>query len=299
MNCTSPKTVWTNPQGGRPIFGLWSGVAVGREFLIGCGKCLGCGLDKSSSWALRAQHEARYFDRNCFLTLTFKDEHLPESPEQARYELRKFQKRAGKEFGAGLRWFGAMELGERNNRIHGHFLLYGEDFTAGAFPVPGGSREHPLRSNAILERLWPFGFASVGELNEKTANYVAGYIVAKATRPRVVPVVHPVTGAVRDWPTVYRPFYPSRPALGVRFFEDFAEDFWNGPRARGGARLPIPRAYSKRMRELDPDRHEQIVEDRIVSVTAKRDLSEESRERLAAKDEVMRSRFKFFSKGRS
>lgn len=299
MRCTSPRTVWTNPEGGRPIFDLWSGVEPGREFLIACGKCLGCSLDKAASWALRAEHEARYFERSSFLTLTFDDEHLPESPEAARREVRLFQKRFRKEFGAGHRFFGAMELGEKSNRIHAHLLVYGEDFKAGAFPVPGGSREHPLWSNPVLERLWPHGFASVGELTPKSAAYVAQYVCAKATRPPVVSVVHPVTGEVRQWPTVYRPFYPSRPALGIRFFDEFSQDVWSGLRARGGARLPTPRAYLKRMESSDADRYEQLVEDRIVAVTAKRDLHEESPERQAVKAEVMAARLRFFTRGRS
>lgn len=299
MRCTSPRTAWVNPQGGRPLFGLWSGVEPGREFLIACGKCFGCSLDKSSDWALRAQHEARYFDRKSFLTLTFNDEHLPESPEAARREINLFQKRFRKHYGAGHRFFGAMELGERNKRIHAHLLVYGEDFRADAFPVPGGSYEHALWSNPVLQRLWPFGFSSVGELNEKTAAYVAGYVCAKATRPRLVSVVHPVTGEVRQWPTLYRPFYPSRPALGIRFFDDFAEDVWSGLRARGGARLRTPAAYSKRMKVIDPDRYEQAVEDRIVAVTEKRDLYEESEARQAVKDEVQRAAFKAHTKGRS
>lgn len=299
MRCTSPRTVWVNRDGGRPHFNLWSGVDPGREFLIPCGNCLGCMLDRSGSWALRAEHEARYHDRNCFLTLTFEDEFLPESPQAARHEFTKFQKRTRKEFGEGLRWFGCMELGSKRKRIHAHFLLYGEDFKAGAFPVPGGSREHPLWSNPVLERLWPSGFASVGELTPKSAAYVARYVTAKAEGPRSLLLAHPVTGELADWPTVYRPFYPSRPALGLRFVEDFTEDVWQGIRARGGARVRTPPAYSKRLKVLDADRFDQLVEDRIVSVTAKRDLVEESPQRQAVKAEVMAAKLRFFTRERS
>lgn len=299
MRCTSPKTVWENPEGGRPIFSLWSGVAPGREFLIGCGKCLGCQLDRSSSWATRAVHEARYFDRKCFLTLTWRDEDMPGNPGEARYEIRKFQVRFRKEFGSGHRFFGCMELGKQFCRPHGHLLVYGEDFKAGAFAVPGGSREHPLWSNPVLDRLWPFGFASVGELTQESASYVARYVVKKVGQPSTVRLVHPVTGEVAEWPTVYRPFYPLRPALGVRFLEEFSEDVWSGLRARGGARIPIPRAYSKRLKADDPERHDQLVQDRIQAMTAKRDLSEESPQRMAVKAEVMRAKLNFFTRERS
>lgn len=298
MRCTSPKTVWTNPEGGRPIFSLWSGVSPGREFLIGCGKCLGCTLDRSSSWALRVQHEARYFERNCFLTLTWDDEHLPESPEAARYEIRKFQARYLKEFGLH-RFFGCLELGSRSRRIHAHLIPFGEDFKAGAWQIGRSKSGHPLWRNAVIEKLWPFGFADVGELTSESASYVARYVTAKVEGPQSVWLTHPVTGELREWPTLYRPFYPSRPALGMRFLDEFAEDVWSGLRARGGARLPTPPAYSKRLKVLDADRYEQLVEDRIQSVTAKRDLSEESPQRMEAKAEVMAAKLKFFTQERS
>lgn len=299
MRCTSPKTVWTNPDGGRPIFNLWSGVSPGREFLIGCGRCLGCQLDRSSSWATRATHEARYFDRNCFVTLSWRDEAMPSNPAEARYELRKFQARFRAEFGAGKRFFGCMELGERFSRPHAHFIVYGEDFKEACRPLGSSKSRNPLWTNPVLDRIWPFGFAWVGEFTSDSAAYVARYVVKKAGQPAVVSLAHPVTGELADWPTVYRPFYPLRPALGVRFLEEFSEDVWSGLRARGGARVPTPRAYSKRLKVVDPDRYEQLVEDRIQAMTAKRDVSEESPQRMEAKAEVMRAKLNFFTRERS
>lgn len=298
MRCTSPRTAWIDPQGGKPIFALWSGVSPGREFLIGCGRCLGCTLDRASSWALRAQHEARYYERNSFLTLTWSDEHFPESPEAARLEVRRFQARFYKEFGSH-RFFGCLETGSKSNRIHAHLVPFGEDFKDGGRVVGKSKSGDPLWTNPVLERLWPFGIANCGEFTPASAAYISRYICKKAEGVDAVPFTHPVTGEIRMWPTVYRPFYPSRPALGMRFLDEFSEDVWSGLRARGGAHLPTPRAYSKRLKLVDPDRYEQAVEDRIVSMTAKRDLYEESPARQEVKDEVIRARLNFFSSGRS
>lgn len=192
-----------------------------------------------------------------------------------------------------------MELGERFSRPHAHFIAYGEDFKDGAVPKKNSRSGHPLWTNPVLDRLWPFGFADVGEFSEQSAAYVARYVVKKAGQPSTVRLMQPVTGEVADWPTLYRPFYPLSPALGVRFLEEFSEDVWSGLRARGGARLPTPRAYSKRLEALDPERYEQAVEDRIFVMTRDRDLSEESVARQAVKAEVLRARLNFFTQERS
>lgn len=295
MRCTSPITAWESPSGGSPILSPWSGVELGREFLIGCGKCLGCQLDRSSSWATRAVHESRYFDALSFLTLSWADAHMPANPEDARHELRKFVMRVRKMFGPGLRFFGCMELGERFSRPHAHFCVYGEAFTEDAEPVAKSKTGNVLWRSPVLERLWTGGFSWVGEFSAESAAYVARYCVKKADQPSSVSLAHPVTGEVVDWPTVYRPFYPLRPALGVRFVDEFPQDCWSGLRARGGARIRTPRAYSKRLERLDPARYDERKSETIAAVTAARDLHEESPARLAVKAEVMRARLRFVS----
>lgn len=42
-----------------------------------CGQCTGCRLKRSAEWATRCMHEAKTHTHNCWLTLTYDDEHLP------------------------------------------------------------------------------------------------------------------------------------------------------------------------------------------------------------------------------
>ena len=41
-----------------------------------CGKCMGCRLERSRQWAIRIMHEASLYADNCFVTLTYDEEHL-------------------------------------------------------------------------------------------------------------------------------------------------------------------------------------------------------------------------------
>lgn len=43
-----------------------------------CGRCTGCRLKKSAEWATRCMHEAKTHDYNCWVTLTYQDDALPE-----------------------------------------------------------------------------------------------------------------------------------------------------------------------------------------------------------------------------
>ena len=42
-----------------------------------CGQCIGCRLEYSRQWAIRCMHEASMYDDNCFITLTYDNDHLP------------------------------------------------------------------------------------------------------------------------------------------------------------------------------------------------------------------------------
>ena len=54
------------------------GVSAIRDYVeIPCGQCIGCRLDRSRAWADRCLLEASQYPHNCFLTLTYDDEHLP------------------------------------------------------------------------------------------------------------------------------------------------------------------------------------------------------------------------------
>ena len=42
--------------------------------MVPCGSCMSCRLEKSRQWGVRCMHEAKLYENNCFVTLTFDDE---------------------------------------------------------------------------------------------------------------------------------------------------------------------------------------------------------------------------------
>lgn len=148
---------------------------------VPCGQCLGCRLDWAADWALRCEKEAKCWPHNSFITLTYSDDQLPIGATTrstvSKREFQLFMKRLRFELGDGIRFFASGEYGDSNDRAHYHALLFNC-----AFPdrVPWRkSRGNQLYRSAILERLWPYGFSTIGEVNYQTSNYVARYVVKK------------------------------------------------------------------------------------------------------------------------
>ena len=80
MPCYHPLTGYyareVNDTGKRSLVFSVDKALVDVPVQVPCGRCIGCRLDRSLSWAVRCIHEASLYDENCFITLTFDDKYL-------------------------------------------------------------------------------------------------------------------------------------------------------------------------------------------------------------------------------
>ncbi len=143
-----------------------------------CGQCTGCKLDKAQAWSIRAVHEGQMHEENCFLTLTYSDEHLPRGLVKRDVQL--FLKRLRKEIApTKIRFLLCGEYGELTERPHYHLCLFGYDFHEDRTQHQENKQGDPLFTSAQLDRVWPKGHCLIGDLTRKSAAYVARYIVKK------------------------------------------------------------------------------------------------------------------------
>lgn len=148
---------------------------------IPCGKCIGCRLAHSRQWAVRCVHEASLHDRNCFLTLTFDDAHLPASRSVNVRDVQLFLKRLRKALSyqnIKIRFFACGEYGDKNERPHYHLIIFGYDFVDDRVLLrntPYG----PLYISDFLFGLWPYGFHTIGNVSFHSCAYVARYVTKK------------------------------------------------------------------------------------------------------------------------
>lgn len=195
MGCNFPRPVWKradvatkHASTGAPIIlrkrGFTFRLSEGyREpyAAVPCGQCLGCRLDWAADWSVRCEKEAKMWPHNCFITLTYNDDELPVGATTrstvSKREWVLFMKRLRKEYGEGIRFFATGEYGDKNDRAHYHALLFNHHFPDQLhWRVHHG---HQLYRSPTLERLWPYGFSTIGNVTYQTANYVARYVVKK------------------------------------------------------------------------------------------------------------------------
>lgn len=251
-----------------------------------CGQCHGCRLERSRQWAIRCLHEASLHDSNCFVTLTYSDEHLPSDGGLHHEHFQKFLKRLRKHFDPlKVRYYMAGEYGSNFGRPHFHAILFGVDFDDKKILGKSPSGSILYRSDK-LERLWPFGYSSIGDVSFQSAAYVARYVMKKVTGDaarRTYEVVSTETGEVIS----RRPDYNAmslKPGIGAGWFSKYSSDVFPHDRVvHDGTPSKPPRYYDKLLKRVDPDAFENIKQNRVDNAP---DWRDNTPERLAVKEQV-------------
>ncbi len=246
MVCFSPLKAY-RAHGGGIAFSSKKGFS-DRPFELACGQCQGCRLERSRQWALRCVHEAQMHERNCFLTLTYDQVHLPVDGSLHVEDWQKFAKRLRKRCGP-FRYFHCGEYGELNSRPHYHACVFGMDFGRDRVPVKR-ERGKTLYTSEVLSETWGLGFATVGSLTWQSAAYVARYVMKKATGPLADMKYTGVDEETGEMVSV-KPEYVTmsrRPGVGSKWFEQFASDVYPSDEVvHEGKRYRPPRFYDSKL----------------------------------------------------
>lgn len=143
---------------------------------VPCGHCLGCRLDHAKSWAVRCILESLDHDENCFITLTYDEDHVSE--KCIKEHLSAFIKRLrARHPGVLIKYFGCGERGSINFRPHYHCIIFGYDFKDREFLMK--DEVSAVYRSKELESLWTFGMSSVGDVTMESCGYVARYTQKK------------------------------------------------------------------------------------------------------------------------
>lgn len=180
-----------NENGKFPVVFNYKAGLYDQPIFLPCGQCIGCRLERSRQWALRCIHEAKMYERNCFLTLTYSEENLPENMSLRYSDFQAFMKRfksavrynEGKKIADGIKFYMCGEYGARFGRPHYHAIIFNYDFADKTFDS-FGSNGDKLFVSEFLHKLWPHGVKEqqkIGSVTYESAAYVARYIMKKIT----------------------------------------------------------------------------------------------------------------------
>lgn len=172
---------------------------------------------------MRCHHEASLWEANAFITLTYDDDNLPSDRSLDKSHFQKFMKRLRKAYTGTVRYYHCGEYGENFGRPHYHACLFGLDFEDKYPWKKTGSGELIYRS-PTLEKLWPFGHSSIGDVTFESAAYVARYVMKKVTGKNAENhYFDPETGVIRqaEYTTM-----SLKPGIGADWFEQFKGDVY-------------------------------------------------------------------------
>lgn len=226
---------------------------------------------------------------NCFLTLTFSDEHLPHTRSVSIRTLQLFMKRLRKAVGK-VRFFGCGEYGADGGRPHYHVLLFGYSFPDQVLwrRSPTG---HYLYRSPLLEKLWPFGHCEIGSVTHQSAGYVARYCMKKVNgdgAPAHYSRTNLVTGEVWQVEPEFI-VMSNKPGIGFEWFRAYSGDAFPSDFCTiDGAKVAVPRYYTKKLAVADPDSAFEI-KTRRKGATFQR-AGNNTPERLQTREEVAQRR---------
>jgi len=206
-------------------------------------------------------HESGQHDDNCFVTLTYSDDSLRFTsdgfPTLYPRDFVLFFKRLRKSLHPlSIRFFQCGEYGESLGRPHHHCIIFGfRPVDLVIWSEKGGVK---LYRSAFLERFWPYGFVTVGNVTYESAAYVSRYILKKVHGSAAA--AH-YKGRVPEYLTMSR-----RPGIGKNWIDKYSDDVYRSDNVVYGlGRLTKPpRYYDKQYEKLDKDHFSEVEQKRRI-----------------------------------
>jgi len=239
---------------------------------IPCGQCLDCRLKKSQEKGIRSLHEASGHSRNCFLTLTYDSEHLPEKGhlnfEHPKNFIKRLRDKISREGGGKILTTGCAEYGEKLGRPHYHIIIFGYDFEDKEFfrysENDWSPKKWPVYISQTLRELWPYGNHEIGSVTYESACYVARYTLKKITGKNA-------QEAYGDKPPERSICISNRRGIGKDWLMDNINDCINHDQVfiekeNKIDHFPLPRYYSKMIEKYFPEQFKKIKQKRLDSI---------------------------------
>jgi len=153
-----------------------------------CGNCLSCSLNSRHIWAARLVLERKCYPDAQFITLTYDNDHLPQSSEQLKPDFQKFIKLFRYHTGQQPRYFACMEYGSRYGRPHFHAIFFGRETQLAARIAKRSQNTSVIKVDPVIEDTWGKGSTYVKACNTGTqasniTQYVAGYVLKNRWNP--------------------------------------------------------------------------------------------------------------------
>lgn len=292
MTCYHPLDAYRLDGGGITFNSNAKGVGSGLK--IPCGQCIGCRQRRAQDWAIRCVHESQMHLDNCFITLTYDDEHLPEDYGLNHRHFQLFFKRLRKRFSPiKPRYYMCGEYGDLSGRPHYHACLFGLDFDD---RILYSQRDNiNLYTSRTLDNLWGLGMCTIGDVTYESAAYITRYINKRITGHMAkIAYSHtdPDTGEIITVSPEYNKM-SLKPGIGSGWLDKYKSDVFPRDHVQLGHRkLPVPRYYNNKIIDSASDNDKfNLAENEILRFEkALNNAHDHTPERLSVREQVMKAR---------
>lgn len=163
--------------------------------------------------------------------------------------------------GHKIRFFACGEYGSENERPHFHICLFNANFPDKEFWQK--ERGSTLYRSALLEKLWTYGFSSIGELSYQSAGYCARYTLKKLDNE--VAADH-YKGRRPEFVCMSRGQSIGSRGIGGNWLLEYADDIYNHDVATTttGYKIRPPKYFDRKLELDDPVRYGIIKANRVL-----------------------------------
>ena len=296
MPCYHPIAAYQTVDG-QVVFSERRYFDISRTLSLPCGQCVGCRLERSRQWAMRCLHEAKLHEKNCFITLTYNDESLPKDRSLHYRDFQLFMKKLRKKYGSNIRFYMCGEYGEKFDRPHFHACIFGFDFPDREYWKRTGSGSKLYRSKE-LDKLWQYGFSSIGDVNFESAAYVARYIMKKVTGQGKHDMHYKFTDLETGEILEKKPEFNKmslKPGIGYEWYKRFRSDVYpHDYVVINGKKVRPPKYYDLKYAKESPFEWEEVQQKRID--LGKANFEDNTDARLVVKEQVTKARLKLLKR---
>lgn len=204
-----------------------------HQLVFNCGKCLFCRKKKSYELAQRCVLHASLYQQNSFLTLTY-DEKKEGYHNNVQYsDIQKFKKRlrqyVWRKFQKRIEVFNVHEYG-RMGKKHWHLVLFNHDFRDKTLHTT--KNNIPLYTSKHLQKLWPYGYNTLGDVSVASAMYQAQYMEKDIRNGNT---------------TTKRKSKSNHKGIGLPYFMiHYKQILTLGYVPIDGKKMPVPRSFERR-----------------------------------------------------
>ena len=213
---------------------------------VDCGVCPECLRKRKSAWVLRLRQHLDYHQDSAFLTITYRNEDLPDRATLVKRDYQNFLKTLRKYFGTKrfyrkIQYYMCGEYGSKTSRPHYHFVFYGISLKDLEYYQEGFYKSgRPRYVSKVVNEHWKKGFNTVGTVTPKSISYVASYCQKKLYR-EASKALYEDTGRIP-------PFTAMSKGIGLEWCMDHEEEIRRDLTINvNGFTCAVPRYYRKKL----------------------------------------------------